>query len=168
MKNNPNPLPATEATEPLDVMRKTLQDAGVEFEENNGLLSFHLGLKNLNITLLCWGRPDDVATVIVCLPVRATEGFRASTGEFLHRLNYDAKRKLWEMDYNDGEIRLVATIDTIVGPLTEDVFRSLLTFLTGTADVVFPYLTSILSGRMKPEFAVDQAHAALGAHWKEE
>ena len=28
------------------------------------------------------------------------------------------------------------------------------------ADAVFPYLTSVLSGRMTPEFAADQAEAA--------
>jgi hypothetical protein len=32
-----------------------------------------------------------------------------------------------------------------------------------TADTVFPYLTSILSGHMTPEFAADQAEAAVNA-----
>jgi hypothetical protein len=43
--------------------------------------------------------------------------------------------------------------------------RSLFHALTSTADVVFPYLTSVLSGRMTPEFAADQADAAIHAHW---
>jgi len=30
-----------------------------------------------------------------------------------------------------------------------------------TAETVFPYLTSILSGRMTPEFAADQAESAV-------
>jgi len=34
-----------------------------------------------------------------------------------------------------------------------------------TADTVFPYLTSRLSGRMTPEFAADQAKAAVKAQW---
>ena len=34
-----------------------------------------------------------------------------------------------------------------------------------TAETVFPYLTSILSGRMTPEFVADQAEAAFTALW---
>lgn len=37
-----------------------------------------------------------------------------------------------------------------------------------TADTVFPYFTSILSGRMTPEFAADQAEAALNAMWNKD
>jgi len=36
---------------------------------------------------------------------------------------------------------------------------------TETADTVFRYLTSLLSGRMTPEFAADQAEAAFTALW---
>lgn len=37
-----------------------------------------------------------------------------------------------------------------------------------TADTVFPYLTSILSGRLTPEFAADQAEAAVNALWNKD
>jgi len=37
-----------------------------------------------------------------------------------------------------------------------------------TADTVFPYLTSILSGRMTPEFAADQAEATVNALWNKD
>jgi len=77
----------------------------------------------------------------------------------------DMMRKFWEMDYSDGEIRLVAYTDTITGPLTEGLFRSIFHAVTSTADVTFPYLTSVLSGRMTPEFAADQAEAAIDAFW---
>ncbi len=50
-----------------------------------------------------------------------------------------------------------------MGPLTSCQFRGLLHCMIKTADTVFPYLTSILSGRMTPEFAADQAEAAVNA-----
>lgn len=165
MKDEKDPQPTTEAPEPLDVMRKAYQDAEFHFEEDEGTLTLRLGLKNLDVTVLCRGRAGDVASIIVRLPIRATEQFRPQTGEFLHRLNYAAKRKFWEMDYSDGEIRLVAYTDTITGSLTEGLFRSIFHAVTSTADVVFPYLTSVLSGRMTPEFAADQAEAAIDAFW---
>jgi hypothetical protein len=105
------------------------------------------------------------ASLYVLLPVRATAESRANTGEFLHRLNYHSKRKFWEMDYNDGEIRLTSFTDTVTGPLTEAHFRGILHSMVTTADVVFPYLTSVLSGRMTPDFSADQAQAALRAFW---
>ena len=165
MKDEQEPQPTAEAPEPLDVMRKAYQDAEFHFEEDEGTLTLRLGLKNLDVTVLCWGHAGDVASIIVRLPIRATEEFRAKTGEFLHRLNYAAKRKFWEMDYSDGEIRLVAYTDTITGPLTEGLFRSIFHAVTSTADVTFPYLTSVLSGRMTPEFAADLAEAAIDAFW---
>ena len=165
MKDEQDPQPTTEAPEPLDVMRKAYQDAEFHFEEDEGTLILRLGLKNLDVIVLRWGCSGDVASIIVRLPVRATEDFRSQTGEFLHRLNYAAKRKFWEIDYSDGEIRLVAYTDTITGPLTGGLFRSIFNAVTSTADVVFPYLTSVLSGRMTPEFSADQAEAALEAFW---
>jgi len=167
MKDEQDPQQTTETPEPLDLMRKVYQDAEFYFEEDEEVLTLRLSLKNLDVTVLCMGRSGDVATIIVRLPIRATEEFRARTGEFLHRLNYAAKRKFWEFDYNDGEIRLVAYTDTIAGPLTEGLFRSIFHAVTSTADLVFPYLTSVLSGRMTPEFAADQAEAAIEAFWDE-
>ena len=165
MKDEPDPQPTAEAPEPLDVMRQVYEEAEFHFEEDDGTLTLRLGLKNLDVTVLCWGHAGDVASIIVRLPIRATEKFLARTGEFLHRLNYAAKRKFWEFDYSDGEIRLAAYTDTISGPLTEGLFRSIFHAVTATADVTFPYLTSVLSGRMTPEFAADQAEAAIEAFW---
>jgi len=165
MKDEPDPQPTAEAPEPLDVMRQVYEEAEFHFEEDDGTLTLRLALKNLDVTVLCWGNAGDVASIIVRLPIRATEEFRARTGEFLHRLNYAAKRKFWEIDYSDGEIRLAAYTDTISGPLTEGLFRSIFHAVTATADVTFPYLTSVLSGRMTPEFAADQAEAAIQAFW---
>jgi len=166
MKDEPNPQPATETPDPLDVMRKVFQEAEFHFEEDDeDRIRLVLALNNLDVIVACWGESGDLAGVLVRLPIRATKEFLARAGEFLHRLNYDAKRKFWEIDYTDGEIRLVAHTDTITGPLTEGLFWSLFQSVTSTVDVTFPYLTSVLSGRMTPEFAADQAEAALQAFW---
>ena len=166
MKNDPEQSAETqEPPPPLDVMRKVYQDAEFHFDEDDGRLTLRLSLRNMDVTVFSWGYPNDVASIIVRLPIRATEEFRSKVGEFFHRINFSAKRKFWEIDYNDGEIRLAAYTDTIAGPLTEGLFRSIFHALTNTADVVFPYLTSVLSGRMTPEFAADQADAAIAAFW---
>lgn len=152
-----------DSPEPLDVMRKVFQDEEFNFEEDEDTLSFRLGLKNVDVTVLCSGRANDLANIFVLLPIRAAEEFRANTGEFLHRLNYVARRMSWEMDYNDGEIRFVSAADTIAGPLTEAHFRRILHSMVVTADIVFPYLTSVLSGRMTPDILRMSAPVAFPA-----
>jgi hypothetical protein len=167
--NNPQPdatmkearESVTHALHPLEVMRNVYQQMEITFNDDDDSIFTCLNLENVEVQVICCGAPDDLASVIVALPVRAAPKFRAAAGEFLHRLNYGSKRKFWEIDHNDGEIRMVAYADTMAGPLTEPIFRGLLHFMLMTADKVFPYLTSVLSGRMTPAFAADQASAAI-------
>lgn len=64
----------------------------------------------------------------------------------LHRLNYCSKRKLWEMDYADREIRLAASRDAAMGPLTPGQFRGAPPLHGQGADTVLPSLTSSSPG----------------------
>jgi len=147
-------------------MRQVLADMEIAFHEEDDRLSFRLGLKTIEVLVTCWGKPDDIVFILIRLPVRAAPGCRAAAGEFLHRLNFNARRKFWEIDYDDGEIRLSAYTDTLLGPLTDRIFRSMILSLLMTADTVFPYLMGVLTGRMQPQFADDQAEAALAAMWQ--
>ena len=150
---------------PLEVMRQAYVDMEIEFQEDDNAIFTRLNLENLEVHVISWGQPDDLSTIVVRLPVRAAAEFRSAAGEFINRLNYNSRRKYWEIDCDDGEIRLAAYTDTMVGPMTDKIFRSLLHCLLMTADTVFPYLTSVLSGRMTAEFADDQAEAAIAAMW---
>jgi len=156
---------AEEHIHPLEVMRRAYGAMEIAFQEDEDTILTRLNLKNLEVHVISFGEPDDLATIIVRLPVRAAPEFRAQAGEFLHRLNFNARRKFWEIDHNDGEIRLAAYTDTMVGPLTDGGFHSLLHCLIMQADTVFPYLTSVLSGRMASDFAADQAEEATAAMW---
>jgi hypothetical protein len=138
----------------------------VPFQEDDGRIFTRLGLENVVVQVVAWGYPDDLAKVIVRLPVRAAKKHRAAAGDFLHRLNCNARRKYWEMDCDSGEIRLSCFTDTMAGRLTERHFRALLNSLVHAADTAFPYLTGVLNGRMPPEFAADQAEAAVRIDWK--
>lgn len=150
----------------MEVMRQTFRTMGIPFQENDGLLYARLGLENVEVQVVAWGSPDDLAKVIVRLPVRAAKKYRATAGDFLHRLNCNARRKFWDFDPGSGEIRLSCFTDTLVGPLTQDLFRALLNSLLSAANAAFPYLTGVLSGRTPPEFSADQAEAATQADWK--
>lgn len=157
---------ATAQPHPMDVMRQVLWAMDIEFQENDGRIHALLPLDNVLVQVVAWGYPDDLAKVVVRLPLTAAKECRAAGGEFLHRLNCNARRKYWEMDCDTGEFRLSCFTDTLVGPLTERHFLALLNSLIHAADTVFPYLADVLNGRMTPEFAADQAEAAVRADWK--
>lgn len=166
MKDNlQNQTDTKQPPHPLEVMRKVYRAMEITFEEEDDSIFSSLILKNVEVLVISFGEPDDLVATIVRLPVRAAPEFHTQTGEFLHRLNFHARRNFWEFNHDDGEIRLAAYTETMVGPLTETFFNSLLRCMVWHADVVFPYLTSVLSGRMSPEFAADQAEAALEHYW---
>ncbi len=150
----------------MHVMRQVFRSMEIEFQEKDGRIHALMVLDNLLVQVIAWGYPNDLAKVVVRLPLTTTgsEG-SAAGGEFLHRLNCNARRKYWEMDYDTGEFRLSCFTDTLVGPLTERHFRALLNSLASAANVVFPYLITVLGGQMTPEFAADQAQAAVQADW---
>ena len=101
----------------MEVMRREYRAMEITFQEDENTISTRLNLKNMEVDVLNFCVPDDLAAIIIRLPVRAAPEFRAQAGEFLHRLNYATKRKFWEIDYNDGEIRLASFMETMVGPL---------------------------------------------------
>jgi len=148
------------------VIRNVLRSLELNFDEEDGALQTRVISKTLEFDLRCAGWRDDVAKVAVRLPVRASPENMARVGEFLHRRNFGAKRKIWELDHNDGEIRAAIYIDTVLGPLEAGIFPSVLQFIFGSVEATFPYLTSVLSGRMSAEFAADQADAATADFWK--
>lgn len=168
MKDEKDPQPTAEAPEPLDVMRKAFRSMQVPFQEGDGRLFTRLGLNNVEVQVFAWGFPDDLAKVIVRLPIRAARKHRAAAGDFLHRLNCNVRRKYWEMDCDSGEIRLSCFTDTIVGPLKEPHFWALLNSLVHAADTTFPFLTGVLNGKMTPDIAADQAQAAVQFEWAKE
>lgn len=150
-----------------DGLRTVFQELEIPFQESAWTLECQLALSDREVRVQAWGHPEEVTAVIVRLPIRATPECRAPGGEFLHRLDFCSQRKFREMDDDDGMIRAAAPIAMFAGPLTGNVFRALLHGLITTADPAFPHLTSVLSGRLTPEFAGDQAEAAIDAFWNE-
>ena len=157
----------TEASlHPMDVMREYYTASGITFQEDDSALFTRLNLMNTEVQVICWGEPNDTATVLVRLPLRAAPEVREKAGEFVNRMNFGAKRKFWEIDCDSGELRLTSYTDTLVGPLTAEFFRAILNALLAAADATFPYLTGVLTGRMLPAFAADQAEAGIRTAWQ--
>lgn len=146
-------------------MREVYRENEFQFQDDGDELVLPLALESVEVQVISRGTLNDLAHVMIHLPVRATPEFRTRAGEFLHRLNFGMKRKYWEIDYEDGEIRASLYTDTLDIGLTKSRFRAMLNALIVTVDSTFPYLTGVLNGRMTPSFAADQAEAAIVAAW---
>lgn len=102
---------------PMEVMREYYTASGITFQEDDNALFTRLNLMNTEVHVICWGEPNDTATVVIRLPLRAAPEVRDMAGEFVNRMNFGAKRKFWEIDCDSGELRLTSYTDTLVGPL---------------------------------------------------
>lgn len=149
--------------DPIETIRKLLRRAEFEFEEDEGVFSFGLTLLNVECAVIATGVAQDLVIVVAKLPVRAVDEVRPLVGEFLHRLNFSSLRKFWEMDYDDGEIRVATYLDAIMAPVDTKLLGAAIGTVATQVGVAFPYLTSVLSRGMTPDFAADQALAAFEA-----
>ncbi|MCX7869446.1 MAG: YbjN domain-containing protein [Terrimicrobiaceae bacterium] len=170
-EGEPESGPASVASEAATTtMRRVLDGLNLEYDYDaeDDIISLRVQLETFEAAMFLFGENDDMATLMVRVPVRVPEAVRPAVGEFLHRLNYAGRRKFWEMDYNDGEVRLRATTDTIDAPLSSMMFQAMSQAVLEIADRTFPYLNAVITRSMKPDFAADQAIAALSANAGEE
>ncbi len=148
-----------------DTFQRMLDESEVVYEHSGveGLLRARFSLTGVDVAVTFCGEPDFTGALIVSYPVRVAPEVRPLVGEFLLRANYAATRSLWEMDYEDGEVRLRWSLETSLGPLTVEHARALLGFVLHLAEAFFPFLIAVMSRAMKPDFALDQALAAYRA-----
>jgi len=148
---------------PTDVMRRWLDEMECRYDYDDGddIITFNVNTPSTELTVLCGGTADDCAVVYVRIPVRVPELTRQAVGEFLHRMNYPFKRKIWGMDFNDGEICMASSTDLVSCALDQEFFGSMIQTLLSNARIVFPYLNAVITRSMKPDFAADQALCAL-------
>jgi len=147
----------------MDVMRNVFDDAELAYEVDaeNECLRSEFALSGVDVSVQCHGDNDSLVAVVISFPVRAPVDTRHVVGEFLLRANYALSRQVWEMDFDDGEVRLRIHVDTCFGEcLRPQVFRAVLDYVILMAEMYFPFLNAVMTRAMKPEFALDQAQAS--------
>ncbi len=147
----------------IEIMRRVFDDAGLVYEVvgEDEFIRSEFVLSGVDVSVYCQGDNESLVVVVVSFPVRAPVETRHLTGEFLLRANYALSRQVWEMDFDDGEVRLRMHVDTCFGdPLKPEVFRAILDYAILMAEMYFPFLNAVITRAMKPEFALDQAQAA--------
>lgn len=147
----------------VDVMRGVFDETELTYEMlgDGEIIRSQFALSGVDVSVYCQGDNQSLVVVVVSFPIRVQRDSQAAVGEFLHRANYSLARQVWEMDYDDGEVRLRVHVDTCFGSaLQPDVFRAILDYAILMAEAYFPFLNAVITKAMKPEFALDQAQAA--------
>lgn len=154
---DPSPVP------PTQTMLSWFHDKQMTYDycEDSGIISANFELNNLDVRVFCGATSEGAPFLIVRYPVKAPEPIRSAVGEFLLRLNFAAKRSLCELDFNDGEIRLRGVSDLVDEGFTQDHFAVMMGQMLLFADMAYPCLASVMTRAMKPDFASDQAVAAI-------
>lgn len=97
----------------------------------------------------------DQLVVYGVLPDNVGEDNRIPVGAFLAALNYGLKIGNFEIDLGDGEVRFRAGIDVEGGTLTAAMVRSLAAACVLNVDLYATAISSVASGEMTPEEALD-------------
>ncbi len=148
---------------PTHVMLTWFKDKQMSYDycEDNNIITSGIELSHLEVRIFCGTTPEESPFLIIRYPMRAPESVRPSVGEFLMRLNFAAKRSLCELDFNDGEIRFRMVSDLTGSAFSQDHFAVMMGQMLLFADMAYPCLASVMTRAMKPDFAADQALAAI-------
>lgn len=145
----------------LEVIKLAHREMDLPHREYRGAILAPLALKDFGSELISWVDPQGLCVLVLPVVSDIAPERRQAVGELLHRLDFRETRKLWEFDYNSGDVRLTAYTDVLTITSDTQAYKDLIDLIKTTADVVYPYLTAVLSAKMAPDFAADQANAAL-------
>ncbi len=123
---------------PMEAMRQAYPDMEITFQEEDITIFTRLNLENLEVNV------------------------GEAAGEFLRGLNFNAWRKFWKVDHNDGEIRLAAytAAKAVKAVKVRDGFsRSFLLPQLMIADTRLLCLTMVISWWMRKIIAAEQFEA---------
>jgi|GEM_PF-3115858 len=124
-----------------------------------GVVYFSFDLESLTVRLLCRQLGSGMLGLVVFFPIKVCQVRRASVSEYLHRLNFFLARPVLQFDYGDGEVKIAVEFSPETAD-EKDFFDSILPTLF-FAEKIFPFLNCVMTGAMKPEFAIDQTLAAI-------
>lgn len=127
---------------------------------DSGTVFFHIELEHVTVRLLCRQLDSGRLGVVVFFPVKACLVRRPMVGEYLLRLNHGLEKPVFQFDHEDGEVAISVEMSLAPNCGKQEFQDSLFSYLF-FADKVFPYLNSVITGAMKPDFAADQTAAAV-------
>jgi hypothetical protein len=102
---------------------------------------------------------DNVERVIVysVYPIRISEYKRSVVSELIARINYGMSVGNFELDFNDGEIRMKTSLDLVGVQLTDDTFDKMFSANLGTTNRYLSAIYGVAFGEVSPKLAIEVA-----------
>jgi hypothetical protein len=126
------------------------------------VIQFQFDLNEVTLSIGCFKSEGFFYTVAV-FPVKSSKDKRQQVGDYLDGVRHGTLDRAIEVGYSleDGEVRLRIREDLALTVLDQSVFELILRTLFFYAEKIFPFLICVMTGAMKPEFAIDQTLAAF-------
>ena len=106
---------------------------------------------------------DDKERVVIysVYPIRVPENKRSIVSELVSRINYGMSIGNFEMDFNDGEIRMKTSIALLGTALSDAMFDRLFSSNIGSANRYLSAIYGVAFGDISPKLAVEVAERPL-------
>lgn len=89
-------------------------------------------------------------------PIHISEDLRASVAELLTRINYDLFLSKFEMDFEDGEVRVNNTVYVENGQLSQSMIMTLEQCMLTDMDHYFPAIHALVNEGISPKEALSR------------
>ncbi|MCC6622025.1 MAG: YbjN domain-containing protein [Deltaproteobacteria bacterium] len=103
--------------------------------------------------IVCYEETERLC-VLALLPIVVPEPMRLPIAEYITRANYGIMVGNFELDFQDGEVRMKTSADVEDTPISHTFVRNLLVANLGTADRYFPGFVKVLYSNMEPADAI--------------
>ena len=128
------------------------------------VIQFQFDLNEVALSIGCF-ESEGFFTTVAVFPVKSSKDKRQQVGEYLDGVRHGTLDRAIEVGYSleDGEVRLRIREDLALTVLDQSVFELILRTMFFYAEKIFPFLNCVMTGAMKPEFAIDQTLAAINS-----
>jgi len=135
---------------------------GYYFATGGAIIQSRWELTEATFFLGCF-ESDGFFQIVTAFPVKSSKDKRMAVRDYLKRFRQEASDPNLEVGYDleSGEVRFRLRLDLAVAVFDESIFELMLRSILFFADKTFPYLNCVMTGAMKPDFALDQTLAAI-------
>ncbi|MFH1680498.1 MAG: YbjN domain-containing protein [Candidatus Eisenbacteria bacterium] len=149
---------------PFDAVKKHFREQGWTFDTRDEAKTVIVGYQGENAAYRAFvavSDEDDLLECVTILPTTVPPARRATVAEFIVRGNYGMPLSKFEMDFDDGTVRLYTSSLIQGGSLTTDSLNHVFGVNFVAADRFYPAFMQVVFGRTSPSEAVESVRAGI-------
>jgi len=148
-----------------DIVKKYFEANQWEYEqspENEGMFLAGVETDSADFDVLVVAEDQDNQLTCFCIcPDEVPEDRRSEVAEYIIRVNNNLMIGVFDMDFDDGDVRVRSSINFADMQPTTDAVALLLHGAISSADIYYPGLQAVLDDEAAPEDALEDVLAEL-------